>query len=307
MFESIANFLIAGIFLSASATGWFDCGLPANTIALPNPQPEAKMPQRVVAGPTTGVKVTAESYIVVEPESGAVLYEKNATEPRAIASITKLMTVLTFLEYNPGWDKEITMLSDDFRSGATPVLSVGDKVTVKDLFYATLVASSNEAANALARSTGLKTDDFVFQMNVRAKLLEMKDSKFIEPTGLSDDNHASAEDIVKLIRVAFTHSEVRKAGSTKTYTVKVLNKNTGRNLQSTDKILKEDFGVKEASYKIEAGKTGFTNAAGYCFASQVKDDNNRQLLIAVLGSSSTYDRFTDTKALAYWVFNNYQW
>lgn len=307
MFETIANFLIASVFLSASATGWFDCGLPANTVALPNQQPSIKMPQRVVAGPTAGVKVTAESYIVVEPESGAVLYEKNATEPRAIASITKLMTVVTFLEYNPGWDKEITMASDDFRAGAVPVFSVGDKITVKDLFYATLVASSNEGANALARSTGLKTEDFVFQMNVRAKLLDMKDSKFVEPTGLSDDNHASAEDIVKLIRVAFSHSEIQKAGSTKNYTIKVLNKNAARKVESTDKILKEDFGAKEASYKIEAGKTGFTNAAGYCFASQVKDDKDRQLLITVLGSSSTYDRFTDTKALAYWVFNNYEW
>jgi len=55
------------------------------------------------------------------------------------------------------------------------------------------------------------------------------------------------------------------------------------------------------------GKTGYIDAAGYCFASQVKDENDRRLLIAVLGSSSTYDRFTDTKSLAYWVFENYKW
>lgn len=307
MFGILLNLILSSIFLQASANGFWNCVPVPNTLPLVEQKIEAPMPQLKKDLDSLGVAVTAESYIVVEPESGAVLYEKNANEPRAIASITKLMTVLTFLEYNPGWDKEIVMINDDFRAGAKPSLLLGDRVTVRDLFYATLVSSSNEAANALARSTGLPANDFIFQMNLHAKLLEMGDSKFVEPTGLSDSNQASAEDIVKLIRVAFSHSEVRKAGATKTYAVKVLNKNLVRNLESTDKILKEDFGLNDSSYKIEAGKTGFTNAAGYCFASQIKDGQNRRLLITVLGSSTTYNRFTDTKSLAYWVFNNYNW
>jgi len=307
MFEIFLNLILSSIFLQASANGFFNHASIPNTLPLAEQRIEAKIPQLNPSTDSLGVQVTAESFIVVEPESGAVLYEKNANEPRAIASITKLMTVLTFLEYNPGWDREITMASEDFRSGAKSSLLPGDKVTVRDLFYATLVSSSNEAANALARSSGLSSKDFLFQMNLRAKLLEMNGSKFVEPTGLSDNNQASAEDIVKLIRVAFSHSEVRKAGATKNYAVKVLNKNLVRNLESTDKILKEDFGLNDSSYKIEAGKTGFTNSAGYCFVSQIKDERNRKLLIAVLGSSSTYDRFTDTKSLAYWVFSNYNW
>jgi D-alanyl-D-alanine carboxypeptidase len=307
MFDVILNVILAGIFLRASAFSSANQALPANTLPLAQQKIEVRIPEKDPNSSTLGVKVTAQSFIVVEPESGAVLYEKNAQEPRSIASITKLMTTLVFLEYNPGWDKEVTMIADDYEAGSRPVLLIGDKITVRDLFYSMIVASSNEAAKALARSTGLTANDFAFQMNLRAKFLGMKDSKFIEPTGLSDYNQASAEDVVKLIRVAFSHSEVRKAGSTKTYTVKVLNRDTKRSMESTDKILKEDFGTESASYKIEAGKTGFTNSAGYCFASQVKDDQDRQLLVTVLGSSSTYDRFTDTKSLAYWVFNNYKW
>lgn len=307
MLDIILNLFLASIIFKASVFGPFDQSLAANTVTIPTQKIEVATPVRTTTDDSLGVKVTAQSYIVVEPKSGAVLYEKNADAPRSIASITKLMTVLVFLQNNPGWDKQITMLPDDYQPGAVPVLLIGDKVTVKDLFYSTLVASSNEAAAALARSTGLAPADFALQMNQYAQLLDMSESEFVEPTGLSSGNQASAADIVRLISVAFSHSEVRKAGATKSYAAVVLNKEATRKMTSTDKILTESFGTDENTYKIEAGKTGYTDAAGYCFASSVRDSQNRQLLIVVLGSSTTYDRFSDTKALAYWVFNNFKW
>ena len=307
MLDIILNLLVSSIIFKASAFGPLDPLFPANSITTPDQKIEASLPVRTTADDSIGVKITARSCIVVEPKSGAVLYEKNADAPRSIASITKLMTALVFLQNNPGWDKQVTMSAEDYQPGSVPVLLLGDKVTAKDLFYATLVASSNEAASALARSTGLPQKDFVAQMNRFAALIDMSDSSFAEPTGLSAGNKASAGDIVRLISVAFSHAEVRKAGATKSYSAKPLNRDAARKMASTDKILTEDFGTEDNSYKIEAGKTGYTDAAGYCFASLVRDSQNRQLLIAVLGSSSTYDRFTDTKALAYWVFNNFKW
>lgn len=308
MLDIILNIFLASMIFKASAFGPLEPMLPANTVSTPQQKIAVNIPVRTMTDGSLGVEVTAQSYIVVEPKSGAVLYEKNADAPRSIASITKLMTVLVFLQNNPGWDKQITMSPEDYQPGAVPVLLIGDKITVKDLFYATLVASSNEAAAALARSTGLTPADFALQMNQYAQLLDMSQSNFVEPTGLSSGNQASAGDIVRLISVAFSHAEVRKAGATKSYSAVVLNKEkTVRKMTSTDKILTESFGNNENTYKIEAGKTGYTDAAGYCFASSVRDSQNRQLLIAVLGSSTTYDRFTDTKALAYWVFNNFKW
>lgn len=306
MFETITQLVLASIFLSSSASNYLDF-MPASTLPLADKKIETALPHKIENSKSIGVSVTAKSFIVVEPETGAIIYEKNSQQQRSIASITKLMTALVFLENNPGWDQEITMISGDYRSGAKPVLQVGDKVTTRDLFYATLVASSNEGANALARSTGLSDKEFVEQMNFLSRFLEMKNTQFVEPTGLSDNNRASAEDLIKLIKVAFSHSEIRKAGATKNYSAKVINQEVVRKMESTDKILKEEFGLQDKTYKIEAGKTGFTNAAGYCFTSQVKDGTNRRLLIAVLGSTTTYDRFIDTKSLAYWVFNNYIW
>jgi len=307
MFEVILNFILTSIFLQVAATAITNPTLPPNALPLAQTKAIAPVPVMSTTTDSLGVLVTAQSCIVVEPESGVVLYEKNAQEPRSIASITKLMTALVFLDSNKNWDETITMVAGDYKPGSQPVLLLGDKVTVKDLFYAMMVASSNEAASALARSTGLSADDFAYQMNLRAKVLGMNNSNFVEPIGLSSGNQASAEDVIKLIQVAFSHSEVRKAGATKAYTIHVINKDVDRNLTSTDKALKEDFGIANNSFKIEMGKTGYIDAAGYCFASQVKDENNRRLLIAVLGSSSTFDRFTDTKSLAYWVFSNYRW
>lgn len=281
--------------------------MPAENLILESRKAEAPTPFKNPDKQSLGVKVTARSFVVVEPETGAVIYEKNSQEKRSIASITKLMTALTFLDFNPGWDKEYTMTSADARAGAKPVLMTGEKVKVRDLFYAMMVASSNEAAIALANSTGLSLEEFAKQMNFRAKLLGMSDSNFVEPSGLDSENKSTAKDLIKLVDVVFSHSEIRKAGGTKQHDLKILNKNELRTIYSTDKILKEDFGFKEQSYRLEAGKTGYLGAAGYCFASQVRDQNNRRLLIAVLGSSTTYDRFSDTKSLAYWVFNNFRW
>lgn len=308
MLEIVAKILLTGIFLQASAV------TSAGQFFFPNQLPlggsvkeQAVRPQKKSDSSELGVKITSDNFIVVEPLSGFVIYEKNSREARPIASLTKLMTALVFLKQQINWDKEITMETSDFRPGAKPVLLLGDKVKVKDLFYAMLVASSNEASYALARSTGLSNEEFAKEMNLMARLLSMKDASFVEPSGLSDDNRASAEDIVKLIQAAFSHSEIRKAGSLKQYQATVIGTDIMRSMESTDKILKEDFGIRDISYKIEAGKTGFTNSAGYCFASQIKDSQNRRLLVVVLNSASIYERFNDTKSLAYWVFNNYLW
>lgn len=307
MLETIVNLFIAGVFLQAQAVTPATAVMPAENLILESRQAEASTPFKDPTKQSLGVKVTARSFVVVEPETGAVIYEKNSQEKRSIASITKLMTALTFLDFNPGWDKDYTMIASDARAGAKPVLMTGEKVKVKDLFYAMMVASSNEAAVALANSTGLSPEEFAKQMNFRAKLLGMNDSNFVEPSGLDSENKSTAKDLIRLVDVVFSHSEIRKAGGTKQYDLKIINKDELRTIYSTDKILKEDFGFKDQSYRLEAGKTGYLGAAGYCFASQVRDQNDRRLLIAVLGSSTTYDRFSDTKSLAYWVFNNFRW
>ena len=308
MFQVIVNLLLTSLFLQAQAMSPDSLALPVNNLPkADNRQISIVLPKRDFSKASLGVKVTAQSFLVIEPESGAILCEQNSKDVRSIASITKLMTALVFLDHNPGWDNDFIITKDDYRSGGTVYLSAGDEVAIRDVFYVTLVASSNEGAAALARSTGLSPNQFVAEMNKKAKQLGMTSSHFADPTGLDPENKSNAEDIVKMAKEVFSHQEIKKATGSKEYSLKFKNSNTTRRVESTDKILGKDFGVGSNNYTLAAGKTGYIEMAGYCLTSEIYDQNNRKLLIAVLGSSSTNDRFIDTKSLAYWAFNNYKW
>ncbi len=245
-----------------------------------------------------GMKVTAQAALAVDQKSGAVLWQKNARQQRSLASITKLATALVFLENNPGWETEVTIQKSDYRAGGRSYIYSGEKISLKDLFNISLVASSNHATMALARATGLSAEDFVARMNNKAKELGMKQTTFIEPTGLDPANVATAEDIISLARAAFLKPEIKSATIQSEYVFKVLNNQRSEKVKNTDKLL--------GSYlKVLAGKTGYLDEAGYCLVSLVGGEDSQELLMVVLGSATEADRFQDLKALAQWAFDNY--
>ncbi len=310
MLESILSLLLTGLLIQSQ---------PANSASLANanrilenklPEAQPKVidrPIRAIDSESLGMEVSAENFLVIDEKSGEVLYARSQDEKKSIASITKLMTALVFLENNPGWNKEITVSSTDYRPGGVSYLISGEKFTVKDIFNAMLVASSNEAAAALARSTGLSEDQFVAKMNQKAKQLNMFNSSFYDVTGLHKGNAASARDVATLAKIAFTKAEITSAVNNDTYDLRIINAEKNRTIKSTDKILGKPFGTDSDTYRVEAGKTGYIEAAGYCFASRLANKANNKIIIVVLGSSTIDSRFRDTKALAYWVYNNYKW
>ncbi|MFA5029639.1 MAG: serine hydrolase [Patescibacteria group bacterium] len=306
MWELVVNLLLASLFFQAQVAAPLPTG--DNRLPAADNKPLASvLPQRDFSSQSLGVKISARNFVVVEPTTGKILFESGSQTARSIASITKLMTALVFLEHNPGWEKEVTISETDYRDGGINYFFAGEKIKVKDLFYSTLVASSNEGALALARSTGLSAEEFTRAMNLKAKELKMTEANFTDPSGLDNKNKASALDVIKLARAAFIQPEIKRATALKEYSFAVGDKGVIRKVQNTDKILGQDFGLGDGRYKIEAGKTGYLEQAGYCFVSQVADERNRQVLVAVLGSPTITSRFTDTKSLAYWAFNNYQW
>lgn len=247
-----------------------------------------------------GMAVTAEAAVIVDKKSKAVLWQKNSDQARPLASITKLITAMVFLEHNPGWDKIVTMEKSDYREGGRQRLFSGEQLTVRDLFNISLVASSNDAIAALTRSTGLSQEEFVKEMNQKANHLKMTNSIFLEPTGLEPSNLSTASDIIKLAMAAFSREEIRTATAQEEYTYSVVNNSRKETLKNTDKLL--------SSYlNIQAGKTGYLEEAGYCLVSEVKGPQNQEIIIAVLGSATEADRFQDLKALAQWAFDNYIW
>jgi D-alanyl-D-alanine endopeptidase (penicillin-binding protein 7) len=260
---------------------------------------EKKLVPHKIDNNAWGVKISAQSAAVMDKDTGLVLWQKNADQVRSLASITKLMTVLVFLDHNPGWDQLVTMQQSDETSEAQPNILRGENVTVRDLFNIALVASDNNAARALARSTGMSSEDFVKAMNAKALELKMSQSNFVEPTGLDGQNQATALDVLKMAKIAFANKEIQKAVAQKTYSL-VTQSGRNQKVLSTNNLLKSYLNVK-------AGKTGYIEAAGYCLVVEVANDSGHDILTVVLGSTAHENRFQDAKILSGWVFENYQW
>ena len=249
--------------------------------------------------------------IVLNADKGAVLsvvdrsflFKKNAEKPQPIASITKLMTALVFLDHNPGWNEIYQITPADNIQGGHLNLFLGDRVKIKDLFYTSLIASDNGATIALVHASGLSEKDFVSEMNLKAKKLSLSKTKFEDPIGLSDNNVSTASEVTWLAKEAFSHKEISETTTNSNYEFKTEG-GDDKKIESTDNLL---FDSAPGPWTLLGGKTGYTDTAGYCFVGRFKDQNGRELIVAVLGSSGKNDRFKESKNLVSWVLQNYTW
>lgn len=223
--------------------------------------------------PTAGAEsarpeLSAAAAILVDADSGRVLYEKNAHEKRLIASITKLMTALVAVESTPNLAQEVTVeRADTLTEGSSMYLRIGEKITRETLIYGLLLSSGNDAALAIARSCAGDVDTFVDWMNQRAQSLGMKNSHFANPNGLNDDAHYStAADMAKLAIEVMKNETLAKIVGTKSITLGT------RTFANHNKLLWQYDGCIGM-------KTGYTEKAGRTLVSCARRDG--QLLISV--------------------------
>lgn len=249
-----------------------------------------------------GVAVTAASAIVVDRDNGKVLFEKNADEARPIASITKLMTALVFLDTDPDFAAVIEIESSDHEPADSTFFEIGERLTVRDAWHAALIGSANDAARALVRASGLAHDEFVRRMNARARALGMTSTRFVEPTGIDVANVSTARELTHLIRAAREAQLIREATERSTYEVRV-GRGT-RRVRSTNLLLTSFLAAPP--YDFVVGKTGSLDEAGFCLAISV-DQGTHGVIVVGLGSIDHFSRFADVKALAYWAFTKWEW
>ena len=244
-------------------------------------------------------EITAPSAILVEAESGKILYEKNAHEIRACASITKVMTMILVMEALENGKLHMEdMLSASQHAasmgGSDIWLKEGEVMSVHDLIKATMVASANDAAVVLAEDICGSEDAFVEKMNEKAKSLGMKETVFKNCNGLDEEGHlTSAYDVSLMSRELIRHKEIFE------FTSIWLDYLRGGKTQivNTNKLLKTYNGITGL-------KTGTTSQAGSCItATAQREDLN--LVAVVLGSASGKERFTDAAALLDYGFANY--
>jgi len=262
------------------------------------PPPVRKDPDRL------GIETAAKAVSVIDWRSGSVLYEKNAGQPLPIASLTKLMTALTVLDGQPDFGRTVAFSADDQQAGDIPLLIPGESFTVADLFNLSLIASSNDATAALARSTGLTRAEFLAKMNSMAREIGMSQAEFYDVTGLDERNRASARDVALLVRKALSVDLIRETVSRQAYDFAPLG-GSRRHVRSTDQLL-ESF-LSRPPYSFLGGKTGYIDEAGYCFGAAAQNAAGDRVVAVVLGAASKEERFREVKKLIYWAFDAYAW
>jgi len=237
--------------------------------------------------------VRAEAAIIYDSATGHVLWETNSQNQRSIASITKVMTAVVFMEDSPNLSDEIVVQSSDVRAASTTYIRAGYRITKGDLLHLTLIASDNAAARALARVSSLGSEAFIARMNSKAAELGLTNTSYADPSGLLSANVSSAYDMAKLITYVSGDERIASVMRTQTYAV-----TAGRrviNIHSTNQL------VMNGDVDVQAGKTGFITKSGYCLATLLRlPQGGPEVAVVVLGAKSNAGRFWETRHLFNW-------
>ncbi len=252
-------------------------------------------PQKIINS-TFPPLTTAKSIFIVDPLSSVVLYSKNETSKLLPASTTKLMTAVVALE-SCNIDQVVSVKREKV-DGTIIGLSFGELITVKDLLSATLIASANDAAFALADNCSEGYESFLQRMNQKALQLNMKNTHFSNPAGLdSVDLYSTAQDLSKLARVAFLESPIiEQISNVRTLTLNNTLSNKTYPLTNLNELLFSLPGVI-------AGKTGTTDGAGQNLIT-LTNRQGKELIVVVLGSQN---RFEEASMLIEWAYANFEW
>ncbi len=241
------------------------------------------------------LKLQSSAALVLDQQSGEILYGKNTQAIVPIASITKLMTAMVVLDANLDPEEKIPIAQDDvdWLRGTHSRLRVGAPFTRDELLRLALMASENRAASALGRSYPGGMESFVRAMNLKAQLLGMNGSRFADPTGLSSTNVSTAEDLATLARSAHRYAKIRQYSTATAYAVSI----GGRHpvaFRNTNRL------VGAGAWDIGLSKTGFINEAGRCLVMQATLAG-RTVIIVLLDSWGKSSRIGDANRIRKWL------
>lgn len=261
--------------------------------------------------------VGSPSCILIESNTGEILYEKNANEVRYPASTTKIMTAILVLEKCKLTD--VATVSRNAIASIPPDYVIanireGEQLTIEQLLNVLLIPSANDAAIVLAEHISGSVSEFSKLMNEKAKELGCKNTHFVNPNGIHNKNHVStAYDLALIAKYAMKNSTFRQIVKKTKYTLPATNKyeKTDRNFFTTNKLLVKDTSKAKSNYYYADAigvKTGYTGEAGNCLVSSAKKDD-LEVIAVVLGAQFTKsglsEKFLDSITLLNYAFDNY--
>ena len=288
-------------FLFLLLAGLMALSLVCPALALEDPQPQAR------------------AVIIVDGDSGEILYEFNARQRTYPASITKIMTSLVVLDAvaagEIGLDTVVTASAQAVDlpwDSSTAGIKAGEQLTILDLLYCDLLPSGNEACNILSEAVAGTSAEFVARMNAKAQDLGMADTHFANPHGLHDPEHyTTAYDIYLMAYAAMQEETFRTIVRSPSYDLPATNLQESRTIYSSNGLLTGYYAGAGYTYSKAIGiKTGYTGEAGRCLASAAVDELGRTFYCVVLGTEDEEGTghkfsFSESKRLLEWAFDNF--
>jgi D-alanyl-D-alanine endopeptidase (penicillin-binding protein 7) len=259
------------------------------------------VPPVLSAGDIAGLNMTRDPLdlkssvaLVLDQSNSQVLFEKNSNVALPIASITKLMTGLIVVEANQNMDEVLEVTADDIdhEKNTSSRLRIGAQLTRSNMLHIALMSSENRAASALGRNYPGGLLAFVAAMNAKARLLGMTDTRYVDSTGLSSHNVASARDLAKLVIAAYQHPVLCQYSTDPKYVVDT----GGHALQYAN----SNHLVANPAWEIGLQKTGYISEAGRCLVMQAKIDG-RAVVMVFLDSKGKQSRLADAGRIRKWL------
>jgi D-alanyl-D-alanine endopeptidase (penicillin-binding protein 7) len=232
--------------------------------------------------------------LVIDQNSGATVFEKNAQAVLPIASITKLMTAMVVLDAQLPLDEvlQITKEEIDTEKHTSSRLAIGSKLTRDEMLHLALMASENRAAHALGRHYPGGIESFIAAMNAKARSLGMNSTSFSDPTGLSSRNVSNAVDLARMVHAAHDYPLIRMYSTAPDLTVRASRRAVG--YHNTNRLL------ANPAWDISLQKTGYISEAGSCLVMHMQVDG-RPMVLVLLDARGVLSRFGDAKRLRDWL------
>ena len=232
--------------------------------------------------------VNARAAIVMDARTGEVLFDKNSGTPMPIASLTKLMTAMVLIESKPEFSRRVMVTREDLAGSGRTQLRTGEVVTMRDLLHLALLSSDNAAMKSLVRNSDLSPEEFLARMNRKSQVMGLSNTRFVEFTGLSEQNVSTATEYAQILKTAGNEPLIQHITTLPDYTFRT--SRGEHHLVNTNRLCR--YGI----FDVRGGKTGFINEAGYCLATWVST-RTRDVISVVLGAPSSSLRFTETRRL----------
>ncbi len=245
-----------------------------------------------------GPKLSARAVLVIDNKTGKTLLARNAEQVRSIASLTKVMGALVFLDRGLKLDKGTEINRDDWKvalDGCRTRLELKWTYKNLDLLHAAMMASDNRAVSALGRAVGLSSNGLVQAMNEKARKLGLKHTQFVGPVGIEPGNVSTASEVAKLVREASRDKTLRLVMGKAEHQVKPLKGYLKVVYRNSNTLV----GTKGLSF--QASKTGYNHKAGYCLASVLSVGDLGSLTVVLLGCKRKPERTIDLNRILRWL------